>query len=45
MDGEPEGTQAHGRSRLRWTVVVVAVFAAYLGFRLIQGAIWLIGRF
>jgi hypothetical protein len=45
MNGEPEGTQARGRPRLRWTIVVVAIFAAYLGFRLIQGVIWLIGRF
>jgi hypothetical protein len=44
MDGEPEGTQAPARRRPVGSIIVIAVFAAYLGFRLVQGAIWMIGR-
>jgi hypothetical protein len=44
MDGKPEGTQRRrvGR-RPRWLLPLVAVFAAYLAFRLVQGAVWLVG--
>jgi hypothetical protein len=44
MDGVPEGTQRgrHGR-RPRWLLVLLAVFAVYLAFRLVQGIVWLVG--
>ncbi len=44
MDGKPEGTQQRGGGkRPRWLLPLVVVFAAYLAFRLVQGAVWLVG--
>jgi hypothetical protein len=46
MQAVPEGTdQPTGARRPRWLVVVGVLFLLYLGFRLVEGVIWLIGRF
>lgn len=45
MDGAPEGTgRARGGRRPWWMVTLIVVFGGYLGFRLVQGAVWLIHR-
>ena len=45
MEGVPEGTGRPGRRlpRLRM-LLLVAVVAAYLIFRLVQGVLWLAGH-
>jgi hypothetical protein len=44
MDGRPEGTeQRRSGRRPWWLVLLVVTFAAYLGFRLVQGLVWLFG--
>jgi hypothetical protein len=44
MDGMPEGTQQRRGGRRPWRLVVLVVtFAGYLAFRLLQGAVWLVG--
>lgn len=45
MDGMPEGTQQRRSGRRPWwLVLLVLTFAAYLAFRLVQGAVWLVGQ-
>ncbi len=45
MEGVPEGTGQRGRRlpRLR-VLLLIAVAAAYLVFRLVQGVLWLAGH-
>jgi hypothetical protein len=45
MDGEPEGSGPEARPRPFWSIVFLAVFGAYIGFRAIQGLVWLVGTF
>jgi hypothetical protein len=45
MDGRPEGTEVVQRRRPAWLGIVVLLFALYLGYRLLEGVVWLIGRF
>lgn len=42
MQGTPEGTGGVRRRVPRAWLLLAAVFVAYLGFRLVQGVVWLI---
>lgn len=45
LDGAPEGTgRAPRRSPKLRMVILVAIVAAYLIFRLVQGVLWLAGH-
>lgn len=45
MAGKPEGTQRRRNGRRpKWLLVLVAVFALYLAFRLVEGIVWLVGQ-
>jgi hypothetical protein len=45
VDGTPEGTNRTDiRPRPRWLVAVVVVFGGYLAFRVVEGAVWLLGQ-
>ena len=44
MDGEPEGTTVR-RGRVHLGVLALAVvFALYLGFRLVEAVVWIVGK-
>ncbi len=45
MEGDPEGTADKGRRAPVWMLAIVAVFALYLGFRLVEGVVWFVGKF
>jgi hypothetical protein len=46
MEGLPEGTAGRGRRPLwlRMALPAGAVLVVYLGFRLVQGVLWLAGH-
>ncbi|MEZ5096848.1 MAG: hypothetical protein R2731_12455 [Nocardioides sp.] len=44
MEGEPEGTADKVERPPTWLLAVMVVFALYLGFRLVEGIAWIVGK-
>lgn len=44
MDGDPEGTMDKVARPPTWLLAVTVVFALYLGFRLVEGVAWIVGK-
>jgi hypothetical protein len=44
MDGQPEGTTDRGRRASPWVLAIALVLAVYLGFRLVEGVVWILGK-
>ena len=45
MDGEPEGTQDRSDRAPTWVLALAVIFVLYLGFRLVEGVVWIVGKF